>query len=239
MSRRKDEGGLGFKELRCFNLAMLAKQWWRLHHNQDTIVFKILKAKYFPKTGLEDAKLGLQPSYLWRSIMQSNEMFDEGKAWCVGNGASIRVVRDKWIGTPFPERMNPPILNNEDMRVADLIDHERRDWREDLVKQWYPVMADKILATTLCSQSSPDRMVWGFTTHGRFTVGSANRLAVSMFSKRQDHSTGTSPPTNLWIKLWELNITPKMKNFAWQACNEGLPTLSNLLKQGLDVNPIC
>ena len=42
------EGGLGFKKLKEFNLALLAKQGWQLQHRHDTLVYRVLKAKYFP-----------------------------------------------------------------------------------------------------------------------------------------------------------------------------------------------
>ena len=35
----KREGGMGFKDLRAFNLAMLAKQGWRLLHDKNSFSF--------------------------------------------------------------------------------------------------------------------------------------------------------------------------------------------------------
>ena len=52
----KKEGGMGFRDLRAFNLAMLAKQGWRLLHDNNYLVYQCLKSKYFPRTHLFDAK---------------------------------------------------------------------------------------------------------------------------------------------------------------------------------------
>ena len=43
-------GGLGFKEMKSFNLALLAKQWWRIIHNEKSLNFRVLKGKYFPNS---------------------------------------------------------------------------------------------------------------------------------------------------------------------------------------------
>lgn len=47
--------------LHSFNLAMLWKQGWRFISNKDTMVFKVFKAKYFPKEDFLDANLGKIP----------------------------------------------------------------------------------------------------------------------------------------------------------------------------------
>jgi len=46
--KSKHEGGMGFKTLRDFNLAMLAKQVWRFHTNPTSLISKCFKAKYYP-----------------------------------------------------------------------------------------------------------------------------------------------------------------------------------------------
>ena len=43
----KMDGGLGFRDFESFNLSLLAKQWWRLVHNEDSLSYKILKQNIF------------------------------------------------------------------------------------------------------------------------------------------------------------------------------------------------
>lgn len=43
----KAGGGLGMKRLKDFNVAMLAKQGWRILNNVNPLVSTIIKAYYF------------------------------------------------------------------------------------------------------------------------------------------------------------------------------------------------
>lgn len=45
-------GGLGFRDMGTFNCALLARQSWRIMANEEFLVFKLLKAKYFPNSSI-------------------------------------------------------------------------------------------------------------------------------------------------------------------------------------------
>lgn len=62
--RRKKEGGLGFRDLHLFNLAMLARQGCKILKNPESLCARLLSAKYGSKNSLLQAKEGLGISIL-------------------------------------------------------------------------------------------------------------------------------------------------------------------------------
>ena len=69
LTRPKLERGMGFKDLHHFNLAMLAKQGWRLMQDQESLLFQCLKARNFPRCHFLEATNLPNSSYTWKSIM--------------------------------------------------------------------------------------------------------------------------------------------------------------------------
>ena len=51
-------GGMGFRDLKVFNMALLAKQVWRLHCGVNPSLGGILKAWYFKHSSVIEAQRG-------------------------------------------------------------------------------------------------------------------------------------------------------------------------------------
>ena len=96
----KEEGGLGFRDLRGFNLDLLTKQAWRVQQNTNSLAHKVLKAKYFKNKNFREAQLGRRPSYIWRSIMAAKGIVELRSRWLIGNGEHVDIWKDRWIPTP-------------------------------------------------------------------------------------------------------------------------------------------
>lgn len=67
MAKHKHIGGLGFRNLRDFNVAMLGKLCWRFITNADSLVARVYKARYYADKNFLKASLGNSPSFIWRS----------------------------------------------------------------------------------------------------------------------------------------------------------------------------
>jgi hypothetical protein len=74
MLRPKDYGGVGFRDMRLFNQALLARQAWRLIQYPDTLCAQLLKARYFPSGSLIDTIFTGNGSSTWHAIEYGLEL---------------------------------------------------------------------------------------------------------------------------------------------------------------------
>jgi len=63
MGKHKTLGGLGYRELESFNLALLAKQAWKIVKYPDSLVAKVFQEKYFAGGSFLESQLGNRPSF--------------------------------------------------------------------------------------------------------------------------------------------------------------------------------
>ncbi|KAL0356382.1 UNVERIFIED_CONTAM: putative mitochondrial protein [Sesamum radiatum] len=87
LCRPLKEGGLGFRDLKAFNLALLAKQGWRLITQPESLLSRVLKARYFPQGTFWDASIGSRPSLTWLSRVLKARYFPQGTFWDASIGS--------------------------------------------------------------------------------------------------------------------------------------------------------
>ena len=198
------EEGKGFRDLKAFNLTLLGKQGWRLQTNTSSLVYRVLKAKYFPKSDFLKAKLGSRPSYAWRSILVTLNIIRKGCKWQVGNGASINIWTDKWLNglSTFKVLTKLNTLPNQSS-VSLLIDSETGEWHDQLVRQVFvPTVVQSILSVPSSVHMPQDKFVC-LHSKGNLTVRSAYKIVVAV--SMETHMEGISNGENhksFWRRLW-------------------------------------
>ena len=111
-----------------FDLAMLARQGWRLLTQPDTLCARVMQAKYYPDGRLlkTEAKDGI--SYTWRSILKGVELLKEGLIWRIEDGSSINIREDLWIS----REVKPEVITQRNgsilTKVADLLNPGTGNW---------------------------------------------------------------------------------------------------------------
>ena len=107
MNLPKQLGGLGFRNFMDFNDALLAKQYWRLIIDPDSLWTRVMKARYFPSCSFLDAKKGGRASWAWSSLLVGRDLIRRGAHWQIMCGEGVRLWVDRWLpslplGHPIP-----------------------------------------------------------------------------------------------------------------------------------------
>lgn len=62
-AQEKFVGGMGFRGISDFNISLLQKHYWRLLSNENSLLGKVLKGRYFPRNSFADASVGFSLGY--------------------------------------------------------------------------------------------------------------------------------------------------------------------------------
>ena len=227
---------MGFRDLHAYNLAMLAKQAWCLIHNNGSLFFRVYKARYLPNTSFLEAELGTNPSFVWQSLLAARDIIHVRFRWTIGDGRNISVAAHSWLPHP-PVFLNTPSQN---MKVADLIDNDTRQWDKGKIFATFDRRTCKtILALPLAQQNSQDQLIWKENKSQRFTVCSAYQVALRLKHPNQAEHSSAHAHGSTWRGLWKLKVPPKVHTFLWRACTGCVPTRENLHKKRISEEERC
>lgn len=173
-ARHKHSGGLGFKNFRDYNIAMLGRQGWRLIVNPNSLVSQLYKARYYADTDFLHSKLGNNPSFIWRSMIEAKQLLLDGTRWRIGSGENIQILGQPWLMcdvNPFITTCSQAIENQP---VASLFAINRREWDMDVIRDIFNTKDQEcILQTTLLNSNVEDAVYWKLEASGEYSVKSA------------------------------------------------------------------
>lgn len=168
-----------------FNQVMLAKQSWRILRSSDSLLYKVLKGRYFRDGDFFRAKVGVNSSLTWKSIVWGRELFQEGYRWRVGNGRHIYLNHDPWLIRKWKKN---PLMVPEHLslaKVGDLITNDG-DWNEELIRRnFIPSNVEDIFAILIGHSDRKDEIIWVLEKKCIFTVKSVYHLANNLVSANE------------------------------------------------------
>ncbi|XP_027086733.2 uncharacterized protein [Coffea arabica] len=161
LCNRKEDGGMGFRQLKTFNLALLSKQAWRIATQPSSLLHRVYKAKYFPNTDFFQAQEGSRPSWSWRGLCEVRKYIEAGSRWRVGSGQSIKIWSDRWLPRPFTFKIvSRSTALPENSTVDSLIDWERKTWRVDLLQEiFWPEETELIQSIPIGDSHNRDKLI--------------------------------------------------------------------------------
>ena len=101
LCKPKEEGGLGFKDIRMFNYALLSKWRWQLISQEVGKWKEVLLSKYGGRLDCPCIPVK-QQSWWWRDLVKvcreggGDRGFQEEVRWKLGRGDKVRFWEDVW-----------------------------------------------------------------------------------------------------------------------------------------------
>jgi hypothetical protein len=72
---------MGFRDMKMFNQALLARQAWRLLQNPESLCAQVLRAKYYPNGNLIETVFTGNASSTWQTIEYGLELLKKRVIW--------------------------------------------------------------------------------------------------------------------------------------------------------------
>ncbi|KAL2942986.1 LINE-1 retrotransposable element ORF2 protein [Bienertia sinuspersici] len=238
LERRKEEGGLGIRNLEAFNIALCAKQAWRIHNNPQLLVSRVLTKKYkaSPIELAFQGKILATSSWAMRSMINSASTLKEGIGTQIGNGRNTNIWSDKWVYGEKPianqhgEGAGYPTLG-ADTTVDALIDSNGL-WNYHLIESLFdPPTCNLIKSMAAPSESNEDYFYWTRSDNGIYSVKTGYRALNSGIEHRNID--------DFWKQFWKKTPFEKWKLLTWKIMSKAIPTKDNLQKRKMEVSPLC
>ena len=213
MTQPKEIGGLGFRDFQAFNDAFLGKLSWRILHNPDILLSRVLLGKFCPEESFLTCTDKTSSSHGWKGILIGRDLIVKNMGWVVGNGNSITVWYSPWLSLTEQEGpMGPAPEAEMNMTVSDLFLEETNEWDEGKLHQLFPQIEEQIKAIKPSLSGAPDKRVWLGTNTGEYTTKSGYQAAIK--TKREERGNIADINRIDWVKsVWKLTTAPKIKLF--------------------------
>lgn len=79
---------------------------WRILPNPESLLERILKARYFADGNILTAVQKQKDSYAWKSLLHGRDLLKRDMRFIIGNGATVSMWTDPWLPVhpPRPPR---------------------------------------------------------------------------------------------------------------------------------------
>ncbi|KAL4339153.1 hypothetical protein GQ457_08G031640 [Hibiscus cannabinus] len=231
----KAAGGMAFKDLHLFNIALLGKQLWCLLSEPGSLLYRTFRAKYFPDGDLLHASVPACSSFSWKGLHHALSRLRDGFFWTLGIDSQIHMFKDRWGGF-FHIALSDSSADNEELplRCRDFMVPGQPLWDHSKLSERLPSADVEKIVEVPISSGRVDTLISGDHDSGLYTVRSGY-----LFLRRP--SSPFAPPLRLWKILAKLPVVPKVRSFGWRCGRDALHVGSRLRDVGLSDGacPLC
>jgi hypothetical protein len=176
LNQPKHKGGMGFRDMRSFNLAMLGKQGLRLITRPNSLCARVLKGCYYHGTEfLRTTQKKKHASSTWREILAGRDILQRGLIRRVVDGESTAIWGDRWIADHFDARPVTPRVVGHPNLVSELLTASG-SWNAEAVRALLlPIDAAAIMRQPL-GRGDGDFWAWEPERSRTYTIRSAYKI---------------------------------------------------------------
>eukprot|EP00253_Pinus_taeda_P001588 PITA_01588 len=203
--KTKLEGGLGLRDPLQSNNTMGAIIWWNWVSKPNTPWAQLWQAKYARGSQWNDL-IRMNPtsqgSLIWNNAKTQSCFIQDHSFWEIHSGKAARFWEDSWQQLP---------------KLANLF--HKPLWQGEE----YTDIDQELNNRKIRLSFQQDKLRWGYTTKGTFTTKEAHHLRYSNLQADKDQ---------LWEKVWQDGLWPKISTFLWLLSKKHILTWDNLIKRG-------
>ncbi|XP_068466531.1 uncharacterized mitochondrial protein AtMg00310-like [Phaseolus vulgaris] len=185
----KEEGGLGIRDIRRFNYALLAKWRWRIVSEEKGRWKDLLVSKYGMNLDRSLGPVKFQ-SWWWRDLQkvctegEGGGWFHNQLVWKVGGGEKVNFWEDVWIDNINLKSLYPRLFSlslDQGLMVIEVGEWVGAAWRWNLRWrrdrfEWETLLETnlvQLLSRVSLLKDQKDVQMWGCDGLGSFSVNSA------------------------------------------------------------------
>ena len=208
----------------------MAKIGWRIIKEPQSLLARVLLGKYARDVSFLNCLVPSSAFHGWRSILAGREILRKGLSWMVGNGESIKVWSDLWLSFSSPTQpMGPQPFHSMSLKVSELLCPLTNNWDLDKIRHHLPQYEDTILQIKTSSVPSLDTLMWLLESSGSYSTKTGYGLGMLANRVQSDEDTSFN-----WLKnIWNINTSPKIKDFIWKEVRKAIPVSANLERRGM------
>lgn len=219
------------RDMELFNLALLARQAWRLLQEPESLSTRILKSVYYPNGEFLEATVGARPSKIWRAIIDGKEVLAQGNIHRIVTGESTKIWSTNWLPRDGLFRPCSPAATDPPRLVSELIDPTSASWdRQKLTQFFNPMDVEVICSILLSTRRQHDFWAWHYEKRGIFSVRSAYRMLVlnrertTAWLDARPSKSDFRAEEKEWTSLWYVQVPSKIRVFLWRLARQTLPS---------------
>ncbi|XP_026438275.1 uncharacterized protein LOC113336817 [Papaver somniferum] len=233
VNKPKGLGGLGFKNMEYFNLAMISKIAWRLIEEPHSLWTSTMKASHFPNKEviIMETKPKNTDSWIWKGILEGITCIQKYYIWKIGDGTNIHIWEDRWI-EDLPDILQKPLHCPSNLETVNQLFNTIGEWDHHIISLWFPQHIQQLILQTHHHPNSVDTIQWSLTHTKKFTV-------KSLYDKQIEDKYAGDTLTAPWGDIWKLDTNPAIQLFIWKCAHGILP--KNAKSAGIltYIDPLC